>query len=698
MESKLEDPGHVIAQRYLDERGFKYWDFMQDMAGSVRVISHRQCLENCGFTGANLANYENIYYLWFDYPGTSYGSGRCLNPTRRMSKMLCPKDVTPPIYLHPNLEPQEDVYFCESVLKAIKMVDNGFCALAGNGVNGINTNKGLADNFPDALMEQAKRAVILFDSDIETNKNVKLAAQKLALALTVRWPHLQIIDKQLPPPPGIAGFAEDHWGLDDYCSHYGDAQFKEWVSGSSGEHFFDLGQRGVHLLELAAQYAVCKSPVGIVCFLTGNIHSAADFRGTLEANRKFYYQDPDSGNARKACGATEYVEWRSRNEVDECRYIPGGEPGFSGELYNKWRDDGATPVEGEIETFKEFLTNAIPRAEDCQLMLQMLAYSLQNRGWRWAKLLVLISVQQSTGKSTLAKVIRQLYGPSNAVSVDPDSFGRDFNGLFMEREVVVLDDAGKIVPKDYHKIQRLVTDDQVDVNVKFGGQYMAPNYINIVVTSNSPDLISLRGNERRLFALEVTPQDYHPQGDPYWADLYAWLDNGGVGKVRWWLEHMDLSDFEPNFMPPLNPIKVQMLEAGRTDMDNWVLDLRDSPAECLGCTRLYYKPEELFARYILVIGGEGLSESHKNGLKNKLTQALNRVGGFKKCNGGDAITFSRPKKHKARFWNICGNANANAAEVRADFEKDPLYIAKMCSVNDELGVQGTGLLENPVPR
>ena len=688
METKLEDPGHVVAQRYLEKRGFNYWGFMQQMGESVRVISHRQCLENCGLDPQWAK--EGVYYLWFDYPDSHYGSGRCLNPTKRMGKMLCPANTPVPLYIPPDVEPQDTVYFCESVLKSIKMAEQGFCAFGGNGVN-IVTSAGLPPNIPGDMLDNAKRAAILFDSDVRTNKNVILAAQKLALALTIRWPHLEIVSKQLPEPPDLYG--EQHWGLDDYCAYYGTEEFTGWVKSAEDESPFEQGQRGRHLLDLSARYAICKSPVGIVCFESGNIHSAADFKNTLEANRKFYYNDPESGRGRKACGATEYIEWRERNEVDLCRYLPGSPPGFDGDisLYNKWRDDGVVAAEGDVTVFLDFLYNAIPRDGDANLLMQMLAYSLQNRGWRWEKLVVLISVMQSTGKSTLAKIIRKLYGPSNAISIDPDSFGRDFNGLFMEREVAILDDAGKIKPADYPKIQRLVTDDEIDVNVKFGGQYMAPNYLNLVVTSNAPDLINLRGEERRLFALEMTPKTYYPQGSTYWTELYDWLGGGGYAHIRWWLMHMDLEGFETNFMPPLNPMKIQMMEAGRSDMDNWVLDLKENSQEVMGCVRMYYTPEELIAKYLQYIGGGGLSESHKNGLKNKLMQSLNTVGGFKKANGGAGVTFSKPKKHKKRFWNISGPEQNDGVLIREDFALEPMYITQLDELNDHIGVQGTGV-------
>ena len=662
-EEDQERAAHVVAQKYLSERGFNYWEFTHKMGDLVEVLSHQDTLKRIGIKEPKYAR-SGVYYLWFNYPGTSYGSGRRLNGSSKLSKMLCPEGVSPPLFVHQDLTPQEDVYFCESVLKACRMVEEGFCAFGGNGVNGIATNAGLPDNFPGHIMEDATRALILFDSDITTNKKVQLAGQKLALELTTRWPHLEIIKKTLPPPD--LG-DQEHWGLDDYCHYHGGELFAEWVRGPEDESPFPLGQRGKHLLGLAEQYAVCKSPVGIVCYASGELYKTSDFKGTIAANRTFTYT-PEGGKPRKMYAAAEYIEWKDRIEVDACRYRPDLEPGIQGSLYNKWRDDGVVPVEGDITPFMEVYRNAIPRHEDFDLLMDLMAWGLQNRGQRWEKVLAFISVQQSTGKSTLLRIIRELYGPTNAVSVDGDRLGETFTGLWAEKEVVGIDDLMKMDAKVYSKVKRLVTDDMLDVNVKFGGQYTATNYANIILTSNDPGCIPLEDAERRLFALEFSPVVWHPAGETaYWNTFNDWLDGGGTAAIRYWLMHKDISTFDHRFMPPMNPIKLQMIESGKSDLATWVSDLKAAPGAMMGSTeRWAVTPEEMLDLYLMA---NPCTEGQRNSRKNQLTQALNKAG-FKKVGpvsfAKDTLYPGAPKK-QLRFWNVGGPGEPTAEEARENF-------------------------------
>ena len=672
MEHNTDDmTARRLLHRYLEDRGFNGWNLIAELGEGARLVGHKEGIELCRFT-LKYPPKPGLFGLWIPYPGCgNYGSVRWLNPTKKMAKLLCPAQKNPPVYIPEGLKPGKDLYICESVLKAMTLTLLGFPAIAGNGVNGVFTNNGFPSNFPNHLIDGADRVLILFDSDVVGNKNVELAGQRLALGLKHKWGHIDVIQKTLPKPP--AELEQENWGVDDFHAHYGKEALLAWLGGDHCEVPFDLGLRGRHLMELHVKYAVCKSPVGVVCFESGNVYKTNDFKTTIEAQRHYLFND------KRQYAAKEYIEWDDRNVVSECRYHPGRPAGFIGDLFNKWRDTGVEAVEGDISLFEEFVYNAIPRGADALLMLQMWAWGLQNRGCRWEKCLMLVSTTQSTGKSTLGRILAKCYGSSNYSSIDPDSFTKDFNGMYMEREIVMLDEVMRMDRKAYAKLERIVTDDQLDVNVKYGDQYMTDNYLNVVLTSNDPACVELKDAERRMFALEVTPTVYHPQGDPYWGILNDWLEGGGYGHIRYWLENMDLTGFNPRFLPPRNPMKDHMLDVGVDDITNWCRDLReDVSGIMLGSTRQFFTPEEILEVYLM---GQDIGAMQKRSIKGKMGMALS-MAGFKKANGGDPVTMSGAQgRSKLRFWDLGTGVGTgvppNAANIRADYEKDPLFMTRI---------------------
>ena len=662
-----------LYEEYMVARGTTGVAIQKASHGMVRLCSHKEALLEMGYSPSG--SRTGLYGVLMEYPNSNgYKSVRWLNSEgRTKGKMLCPTGISPPCYIPPNLPPFVDrIYFCESAFKALTLTMAGYYAVAGNGVWGLCTKKGFPELFPKDIMERAKEAVILFDSDVQTNDQVKRAAQTLGIMCEASWPHLKVINKALPPPPDLV--SKDHWGLDDFLAYYGPEGLASYMEDREEEAPLDPGQLGRHRLELNVKYAVSGYPAGIVHKDTGRIIKTNDFLATLEANR-MYTPIGANGDLKPTSAAKAWVTWEHREFVEECRYVPGAVDYEEGKLFNKWRDSEVKGVEGDVGPWVEFLHNAIPRVEEVDLLMQMYAYMLQNRGVRSEKIVILISPDQSTGKSTIARVIGSIFGDNNHASIDPASFKGDFNSHYAERELVQMDEVVKFTHGDMGRLERYVTDPKVDINRKGWEVYHAPNHMNFTLTSNRPDSIPLKPGERRAFVLEVTPTTYHPQGDVYWDNLNAWLDDGGVAHVRWWLEHMDLSNYNPRFLPPLNPMKEHMQSVGVDEHETFVIQLRDNLEDVLPVhahKQTFFTTEQLeFLRY-----PEGLDTSRWQGNVRTMSQRLSKY--FKQVNHGKPIRFKSPlgETLQKRLWAIGGSSAASSAEVRDIIGEHWLQLSK----------------------
>ena len=669
------DIGPDEYSKYLKKRGRTGPELQAAIGGAVRLVSHREALLEMGFSTNHVQ--DGLYGILFDYQGSSgYKSVRWLNPNGRVKgKMLCPAGVAPPCYIPTNLPPFKDrIYFCESAFKALTLTLEGHYAVAGNGVWGLCTKKGFPEQFPKDILERAKEAVILFDSDVESNDQVKRAMQTLGIMLESVYPHLVIRNKVLPPPPDLVN--ADHWGVDDFYAYYGKEEFKLYMDDRTQERPLDPGQLGRHRLELNVQYAVSGYPAGIVDKRNGRLIKTADFLTTLEANRQYTPIGSGGNDLKPASASKAWVTWEHRDFVEECRYVPGEVEYIKGELYNKWQDSDIKPVEGDISPWVEFLHNAIPRTEEADLLMQMYAYMLQNRGTRSEKVVILISPDQSTGKSTIARVIGEIFGRNNHVSIDPASFKGDFNSHYAEKELVQMDEVVKFTHGDMGRLERYVTDPKVDINRKGWEVYHAPNHMNFTLTSNRPDSIPLKPGERRAFVLEVTPTVWYKQGDKYWDKLNAWLEADGLGIIRWWLETMDLTDYNPRFLPPMNPMKEHMQSVGVDDWETFVIQLRDNPEDVLPAwaTKLHYMtPEQM--EYVRV-GGEGYREGRWQ--QNVKTMGARLGKYFKQVNGGKPLRFKHGSTTlQKRLWAIYGDHLATNDDVRDNLEAHWLNLDEM---------------------
>jgi hypothetical protein len=94
-------------------------------------------------------------------------------------------------------------------------------------------------------------------------------------------------------------------------------------------------------------------------------------------------------------------------------------------------------------------------------------------------------------------------------------------------------------------------------------------------------------HDRRIAVFRASEQRL-PVKD--WDAYEAWLKNGGAAKLRYYFEHIvDYSAFNPRDAAPATAAKAAMIEAGRSDVESWISDLKRNPDSVLKA-----KPYALF--------------------------------------------------------------------------------------------------------
>lgn len=625
-------------KKYLKDRGLGN-ELLYSKVG-IELAGPARCREVLGLKPDPMDTRLGIIY---HYPptegatGTSYASVRwfgkyagAFGQTANL-KLQCPGGRPVRAYVSPLSPPVEeggDVWLCESVLKAIVLSTTGRYAVGGNGVSCLYVRGEFVEGFPVDSVDRAKRVIIAFDNDTKTNPDVAAARRRLTQGLRDRWSNIEILWAELPDPPAAADGtgSAGKWGLDDYIASHDDANAAVAAIPLEPAAATDV-QRMVD--EINDEFCLCLSPPCIIRKSTGVTYSRNEWAGLVVADKKVWQGD------KCVEGSKVWLASEEREMVERIEYTPGG-PLLSpnGEAYNIWRDDGVTAASGDVAPFLKVYENAIPDGATRTLLFKSFAWILQNRGTKLEKTFVFVGRQVGTGKSLLAQTFARILGASNFVSIGLEDFQSDFNSAFAAKEMVLIDDLHRMGQKEISKLRRYTTDRTIVVNAKNVRQYSIRNMAVFVITTNEYAALAMDDVERRNLVVHFDPVVHHQPrgagdagGDSWWADYIRWLDaDGGAAALRAWFEDMDLTDFDPNFIPPMTDVKSKMIAMGRSDLENVVLDLwQDCDAVLGGNQRSVYTTEEL---WFVVYGSLGQSQDILR-LGRALANKFDQVAGGK---------------------------------------------------------------------
>ena len=638
--------------QYLIDRGFPKDPKLLDEAG-IEFAGSKKC-----YNALNKPPNQDDDRLGiiFNYPETDYATVRWMGTYTNAfgvvkgkdRKLECPKENKVPCYIPATIDWTRfsgTLYICESALKALVLSTRGYAAIGGNGTFGIYNKNGWAYNFPHEIVRECERVCIVFDNDYKRNPLVRLAIRRLGNAIKEQHPDVEVLHKPIPDPEigthwhdVSRGKHAGTWGIDDFIAFKGDEALTEWVSDDN-EKEIESTELQKHFDELNEQYTVCRYPGCIIDQNTGTMYKHGEFAGLIEAPRIVFTE----GDKPKPMPVAKlWIQSPERTMVENVVYKPGS-PRLVDESYNQWLDDGVESREGDISPFLKVYENAIPSDLERKLLFQSMAFMLQNRGVKLDKTFLFIGAQMGTGKSLLVQTLGKCVGRRNFSSIGTEDFTSDFNSSFVAKEVILLDDMYRLPRNAMAKLQRYVTDKTIMVNPKGIQQYEVDNRAVYFMTSNEFMVLPMSGNDRRVLTVSFDPTKHYPQGDKWWTEYLDWLDHGGYGIVRHWLETLDLSDFNPNYMPPMTATKQKVIDASKGEDELWARDLRQDPDLILGKNkRTCYTPKELWMLY--TGSGEEPSQADLRKFGTALTNA-----GFDQANGGKVC---KVEGKVSRYW-IC---------------------------------------------
>lgn len=539
------------------------------------------------------------------------------------------------IYLPPLLDkpwaaigkdPNVKIIITEGELKAAAGCLAGVPTIGLGGVDVWRSAKRGMELLP-ALLEikwEGREVCILFDSDAAHNPQVVRAQRSLARALLNRGARPSIA--ALPPGPGAA-----KQGLDDFLLAQGSAALAEVLDAAGAYEEADA------LWALNEEVVLVKDPGIVLVKDTGQRMDGHTFTGTIFANR--HYTEvaiPANGPpVRKSKPlAPRWLKWEARGEVERLTYAPGQPRLTAAREWNTWGGWGVEPEPGDVQPWHDlldFLFRSDPAARPW--FEKWLAYPLQNPGVKMLTAVVLHGIAKGTGKTLVAYLMGDIYG-DNFVEIENDDLKGSFNPWAGNKQFIYGDEiTGGEARVDADKLKRIVTRETVTINTKFVPQYTLPDVANFLLSSNHPDAIFLEDGDRRYYVHEIVGPPCQVPG--FYDRLDAWRKAGGARHLFHYLLNLDCTGFSPRAAAPETAAKRQMLVHSKSDLDAWVMQLKEDTVTALRILGEQVAGEcELFTPGMLLRAYD--PDGHRRVTAPGMGKALAR-GGFRQINAGGTI-------------------------------------------------------------
>lgn len=274
---------------------------------------------------------------------------------------------------------------------------------------------------------------------------------------------------------------------------------------------------------------------------------------------------------------------RRLTAVKAVTYRPGADlfvtedlPGLVGPCVNRWRDPGAdlpaAATDADVQTWLDHVAFVIPDERERGIVLDWLAWMIQNPGEKpnWA--LVIGSTVEGMGKDMMIEPVRVALGAANVREIGPDDLVSGYTDFLANTRLLLVEEMQMSERKAMmNRLKPLVAAPPytLRVNVKFEPQYEVPNIVASIFFTNMDNALSLSKQDRRYF---VTWNHGQPREAPYYEALANWYADGGAAMAARWLLSRDVSAFKAKGRAPDTAAKGAMRLAALPDLEATIHD------------------------------------------------------------------------------------------------------------------------------
>jgi hypothetical protein len=176
-----------------------------------------------------------------------------------------------------------------------------------------------------------------------------------------------------------------------------------------------------------------------------------------------------------------------------------------GNCYNLYKPFAHIPKEGQCK-WSEILMNHI-FGEQVELGYRYLQ-ALYLHPERMLPILVLVSTERQTGKTTFINWLNMIFG-DNMSNISPEDLTNSFNHVYATSNIIAVEETLIEKAITVEKIKALATGKFLTVNQKFVNQYKVPFYGKIILASNNEDKFAKIDEEEIRFFIRKINKPTH---------------------------------------------------------------------------------------------------------------------------------------------------------------------------------------------
>ena len=324
------------------------------------------------------------------------------------------------------------------------------------------------------------------------------------------------------------------------------------------------------LRKLNEDFAVIGN-LGGKCRVVEDLYDSA-MRRTRLTKQTFYDFRNRFGNqfitvGKKAVAVGQW--WLSNPKRRQFNYLVFS-PGLSDpNAYNLWQGFACVPVPGEKhQPFLEHVLKNICAGNEAHYnyLVRWMARAIQKPDSTGETALVLRGAS-GVGKSFFAKHFGSLFGRHFLQVSDAKHLVGAFNAHLRDCVVLFGDEAFFAGDKKHESVLKtLITEDRMMIEHKGVDAEVTPNFIHLILASNSDWVVPTGPTERRFFVLDVSNK--HQQDSEYFRKIREALDTGGLEHLLHELMNMSLNGFNVRTVPRTKALTEQKLHSF-TQLQSW---------------------------------------------------------------------------------------------------------------------------------
>jgi hypothetical protein len=261
-----------------------------------------------------------------------------------------------------------------------------------------------------------------------------------------------------------------------------------------------------------------------------------------------------NGRAKKIPRGKWWLNHPGRREYESLQFTPGRN--FP-DVYNLWKGFKYEAKPGDCSLFLTHVRDNIccGNEEHFTYIMGWMARTVQKPGSP-GEVAVVLRGDQGTGKSFFANAFGSLFGQHYLKISQPSHLVGNFNGHLQDVAVLFADEGFYAGDKKHGSVLKdLITGMTLTIERKGVDVEQHPNYMHVIMASNSDWIVPAGVNERRFFVLDVDKA--HMQDSDYFRRINKQLENSGYEALLYTLMTHDTSDFNVRAVPQTKALKEQ---------------------------------------------------------------------------------------------------------------------------------------------